>query len=65
MMNGKIGLLTKLRPKLIVSQKQEYDDKKELLGSAMKMLNDREEIISARRLSENPLTLDELSKNIK
>ena len=55
-----------LDQELIVSQKQEYDDKKELLGSAMKMLNDREkEIISARRLSENPLTLDELSKKYK
>ncbi len=48
---------------LIVSQKQEYDDKKELLNNSMKILNEREkEIIVARRLSENPLTLEELSK---
>ena len=51
----------------MISQKQEYDDKKELLDSAMKILNDREkEIIVARRLSEEPRTLEELSKkNIK
>ena len=52
-----------LDQELIVSQKQEYDDKKELLDSAMKILNDREkEIISARRLSEEPKTLEELSQ---
>ena len=55
-----------LDQELIVSQKQEYDDKKELLNSAMKILNDREkEIISARRLSEEPKTLEELSKKYK
>ena len=47
-----------LDQELIFSQQQEYDDKKELLASAMKILNDREkEIINARRLSENPITL--------
>ena len=55
-----------LDQELIVSQKQEYDDKKELLNSAMKILNDREkEIINARRLSEEPKTLEELSKKYK
>jgi RNA polymerase sigma-32 factor len=55
-----------LDQELIVSQKQEYDDKKELLLSAMKILNEREkEIINARRLSEEPKTLDELSKKYK
>ena len=55
-----------LDQELIVSQKQEYDDKKELLDSAMKILNGREkEIISARRLSEQPKTLEELSKKYK
>ena len=55
-----------LDQELIVSQKQEYDDKKELLNSAMKILDDREkEIINARRLSENPKTLEELSKKYK
>ncbi len=51
---------------LIVSQKQEYEDKKELLDDAMKILNEREkEIIEARRLTENPKTLEELSKKYK
>ena len=55
-----------LDQELIVSQKQEYDDKKELLNDAMKILNEREkEIIRARRLSENPKTLEELSKKYK
>ena len=55
-----------LDQELVISQKQEYDDKKELLNSAMKILNDREkEIISARRLSEEPKTLEELSKKYK
>ena len=55
-----------LDQELIVSQKQEYDDKKDLLNDAMKILNEREkEIINARRLSENPKTLDELSKKYK
>jgi len=55
-----------LDQELIVSQKQEYDDKKELLNNAMKILNEREkEIITARRLSEEPKTLEELSKKYK
>tara|TARA_Y100000591_G_C21762751_1_gene661017 strand:- start:22 stop:918 length:897 start_codon:yes stop_codon:yes gene_type:complete len=56
----------RLDQELIISQKQEYDDKKELLNSAMQILNDREkEIITARRLSEEPETLEELSKKYK
>ena len=55
-----------LDQELIISQKQEYDDKKELLKDAMKILNEREkEIIEARRLSENPKTLEDLSKKYK
>ena len=55
-----------LDQELIVSQKQEYDDKKELLNNAMNILNDREkEIIIARRLSEKPETLEDLSKKYK
>ena len=55
-----------LDQELIISQKQEYDDKKELLNDAMKILNEREkEVIVARRLSENPKTLEELSKKYK
>ena len=55
-----------LDQELIISQKQEYDDKKELLKDAMKILNDREkEIINQRRLKENPTTLEDLSKKYK
>ena len=55
-----------LDQELVTSQKQEYDDKKDLLNSAMKILNDREkEIITARRLSEEPETLEKLSKKYK
>ena len=55
-----------LDQELIISQKQEYDDKKELLNSAMKILNEREKkIIKERRLTENPVTLEELSKKYK
>jgi len=56
----------RLDQELIVSQKQEYNDKKELLGQAMAILNEREkEILKERRLSENPKTLEELSKKYK
>jgi len=55
-----------LDQELIISQKQEYQDKKYLLNDAIKILNDRErEIIEARRLADNPSTLDELSKKYK
>ena len=55
-----------LDQELLISQQQEYDDKKELLKSAMKILNEREkEIIIARRLNENPPTLEDLSKKYK
>ena len=56
----------RLDQELIISQKQEYDEKRDLLKSAMEILNEREkEIINARRLIENPETLDELSKKYK
>ncbi len=55
-----------LDQELAISQKQEYDDKKVLLHNAMKILNEREkEIINARRLAENPITLEDLSKKYK
>ena len=55
-----------LDQELLVSQQQEYNDKKELLKNAMSVLNEREkEIIEARRLTENPITLEELSKKYK
>ena len=51
---------------LCISQKQELDEKKLLLKDAIKILNDREKkIIEARKLSDNPKTLDELSKKYK
>ena len=55
-----------LDQELVISQKQEYNDKKELLNSAMLILNQREkEIIKARRLTEDPATLEELSQKYK
>jgi RNA polymerase sigma-32 factor len=55
-----------LDQELVMSQKQEFDDKKELLYDAMTVLNEREkEILEARRLTENPKTLQELSQKYK
>tara|TARA_B100000579_G_scaffold130780_1_gene105538 strand:- start:695 stop:1591 length:897 start_codon:yes stop_codon:yes gene_type:complete len=55
-----------LDQELQVSQKQEFDDKKDLLYDSIKILNGREkEILEARRLTENPKTLEELSKKYK
>ncbi len=55
-----------LDQELIISQKQEFDDKKELLYESMNILDDREkEILKSRRLAENPKTLEELSKKYK
>ena len=51
---------------LYVAQKQELDQKKSLLYESIKILNDRERnILKARKLSNNPKTLDELSKKYK
>ena len=51
---------------LYVSQKQELDEKKSLLHNAIKILNDRErQILEARKLSNEPKTLDELSRKYK
>jgi len=51
---------------LIVSQNQELSERKDLLYQSMDILNDRErEIINARKLSDEPVTLDELSKKYK
>ncbi len=55
-----------LDQELLISQRQEYNDKKTLLKEAMNILNDREkEIILARRLKEEPVTLEDLSKKYK
>jgi len=56
----------RLDQELVISQKQEFDDKKELLYASMTILNDREkEILEARRLTENPKTLEQLSQKYK
>ena len=48
------------------SKKQELDQKKNLMSGAMSVLNQREkEILTARRLSEDIATLDDLSKKHK
>ena len=55
-----------LDQELFVAQKQELDEKKSLLYQAIKVLNDRErKIIEERKLSNNPKTLEELSKKYK
>ena len=55
-----------LDQELLISQKQEYQDKKELLYKAINILDERErKIIESRRLTENPKTLEDLSKKFK
>jgi len=55
-----------LDQELLLSQQQEFEDRKELLKNAMDILNEREsEILKARRLSESPKTLEELSIKFK
>ena len=55
-----------LDQELFVAQKQELDEKKSLLHEAIKILNDRERnIIEERKLSNEPKTLEELSKKYK
>ena len=55
-----------LDQELRVSQNQEMREKKELMNKAMDILNEREkDILTARRLSEEAVTLDELSKKYK
>ena len=48
------------------AQTEELDQRKDLLKDSIKILNDREkEILYARRLSEEPTTLEDLSKKYK
>ena len=55
-----------LDQELQLSQQQEFEDRKELLNNAMNILNEREsKILKARRLNENPKTLEELSVKFK
>ena len=47
----------------VLGESQEYDGRHALLQNAMDVLNDREKrIFTARRLEENPLTLEELAQ---
>jgi len=47
-------------------QNQELEEKRDLLKDAIEILNDREkEIINLRRLTDEPATLEELSKKYK
>ena len=48
------------------AQKEEIDQRKDLLQDSIKILNDREkEILYSRRLNDNPTTLEDLSKKYK
>ena len=56
----------KMDQELKFAQKEEMDQRKDLLKDSIKILNDREkEILYARRLNDKPSTLDELSKKHK
>jgi len=51
---------------LKIAYQEELDQRKDLLQDSIKILNDREkEILYARRLNENPSTLEDLSKKYK
>ncbi len=48
------------------AQKEEIDQRKDLLKDSIKILNDREkEILYSRRLTDDPLTLEDLSQKFK
>ena len=51
---------------IVLSEKQELNQRKNLMNQAMDVLNLREkEILSARRLSDEATTLEDLSKKYK
>ncbi len=51
---------------LKIAQQEEMEQRKDLLSDSIKILNDRErEILNSRRLTDNPSTLEELSKKFK
>lgn len=53
----------KIDQELKLSQEQEFNQRKELMNNSMDILNQREkEILTARRLSEDIATLEDLSK---
>ena len=48
------------------AQQEEIEQRKDLLSESIKILNDREkEILYSRRLADEPITLDDLSKKYK
>jgi len=48
------------------AQQEEIEQRKDLLSESIKILNDREkEILYSRRLTDEPVTLDDLSKKFK
>ena len=48
------------------AQQEEMKNRKDLLGESIKILNDRErEILYSRRLNDEPITLEDLSKKYK
>ena len=48
------------------AHKEEMEQRKDLLKNSMKVLNEREkEILFARRLNDDPITLEDLSKKYK
>ena len=51
---------------LKIAQSEEIEQRKDLLQDSIKVLNDREKnILYSRRLVDNPITLDDLSKKYK
>tara|TARA_B100000427_G_scaffold311300_1_gene301814 strand:- start:716 stop:1615 length:900 start_codon:yes stop_codon:yes gene_type:complete len=56
----------KVDQELTLSHRQEFDQRKKLMNDSMNILNTREkEILTARRLSEETTTLEDLSKKYK
>ena len=56
----------KLDHDLKFAQQEEIEQRKDLLSESIKILNDREkEILYSRRLADEPITLDDLSKRYK
>ena len=56
----------KMDQELKIAQQEEMEQRKGLLNESIKILNDREkEILQSRRLTDDPLTLEDLSKRFK
>jgi len=56
----------KINHEIVLSEKQEFNQRKNLMNKSMNVLNLREkEILTARRLSDEATTLDDLSKKYK